>query len=371
MRQSARTTFEAGRYGRSAPLGCQNVTDPPPGFPNIEADPLRASLISKGFELMAEGNLKATDVLRILNAEGLRTKKGKDVPIQSFGELLKNSIYIGVQRSKAFGEEKAGLWQPIVDERTFKNVQLVLSGKKPARAPYCRNNPAFPSRGTLLCNGCGRALTAGRSTGRGEKRYDYYWCKTSGCRAVKSTPSTKIEAEFVELLQSLRSSPEFEERVMPEIERAWAAQGLERSALIEQIRSEKAQQQQLLEKLVDMRVRGDIDRDVFESTQQRYQEALYGSNQWLTEVEMRQVQTVFSRIFSRNVVLDVSTAWLQASLDRRQMVQKILLPMGIRYSQEEGFLNPDKASLFSQLHHLIAEPDILASPTGFEPVLPP
>ncbi len=49
----------------------------------------------------------------------------------------------------------------------------------------------------------------------------------------------------------------------------------------------------------------------------------------------------------------------------------LLFRGGLHYSLEQGFLNPDKSSLFNILQEVQGKNSLLASPTGFEPVLPP
>jgi hypothetical protein len=61
---------------------------------------------------------------------GLRSKKGKKLTLHVFLKMLRNPVYIGQMKSQKWGTRK-GLHEPIVSERVFRNVQLVLSGKKP------------------------------------------------------------------------------------------------------------------------------------------------------------------------------------------------------------------------------------------------
>jgi hypothetical protein len=51
--------------------------------------------------------------------------------------------------------------------------------------------------------------------------------------------------------------------------------------------------------------------------------------------------------------------------------QTILFRGGVFYSQKTNSLNPRKSELFNVLLSLRGEKVALASPTGFEPVLPP
>jgi hypothetical protein len=371
MQKSARSTLEAGRWGRSAPLGYNNEVKRTPGSPNIVPDEARASFIRRAFELVASGNHTTAEVLRVVNAEGFTTRRNKPVPMQTFIEMLKNPVYIGLQRSRKYGETLPGLWSPLVDTHTFKNVQSILAGKKPTNVPHARNHPHFPLRGTLLCEKCGQPLTGGDVTGKGGKKYPYYWCRTSGCRAVKNIPAKRIEAEFVELLNHLRSTSEFRDRFLPELELAWRASSKERIALIAQAEAELKEQKSLLKKLLTTFLKGDIDKQTYHGAKKDFEDSCDGYEEFLTELNAREGMTTLFWQFSRHVLLDLSQAWKRASLDQKQNFQKILFRGGLTYSSDSGILNTDKDSLFSKLDGFMSDYLSLASPTGFEPVLSP
>ena len=70
-------------------------------------------------------------------------------------------------------------------------------------------------------------------------------------------------------------------------------------------------------------------------------------------------------------MMNVARAWEIASPEQRQRVQNLLFGEGLHYSPESGFLNRSKPSLFSTLEGMTDEKRLVASPTGFEPVLSP
>ena len=117
-----------------------------------------------------------------------------------------NPVYIGQMQSRKWGT-RPGLHAPLVSERDFWNVQLVLKGKNPTAAPYQLNRPGFPLRGFLRCSECGTPLTGGQPRSHTGKTYDCYHCYK--CRAVKSIPANRVAGEFLELLKRLRVNESF------------------------------------------------------------------------------------------------------------------------------------------------------------------
>ncbi len=197
-----RFAFEMGRYLRSAPIGYTNVRRAPQGQPNIIPDETTAPLVAKAFELTATGNDTPSSVLRTMTAMGLRSKKGKQLNLHSFLNMLRNPAYIGMVRSKKWRDTRPGLHQPIVDVPTFRNVQLILKGKKPVAAPYSMNRPEFPLRRFLRCGECDTPLTGGPAKSENGTKYGYYWCYK--CHAVKTTRTEKVHGQFFDILKRLR-----------------------------------------------------------------------------------------------------------------------------------------------------------------------
>ena len=363
MRQSARSSFAAGRWSRSAPLGYLNV-NAVAGAPNIVPDESRASLIRRAFELMSTGNHKAADVHRIMVAEGLTTKRGKTIPLQTFVQLLRNPVYVGNQKSHKYSETKQGLWEAIVDHHTYRIVQMLLDGRKPSKVPHSRNHPQFPLRGTLVCSGCSKPLTAGNAKGRTGKKYPYYFCRTTGCRAVKNTPAGKIETQFLTLLGELRACPEFAERVLPELKTAWQSTETERTATLAQLRAELAEQRDLRDKLVHAFLKENIDQQTYNRMKQSFDEACDGHEEWIASLEGREAISVIFWAFSKNIFTDVGAAWRRADVNKQQMFQKTLFPSGLKYSAVDGILNPDNCSMFSELKSVVSAFTTFGVPDG-------
>jgi hypothetical protein len=86
----------------------------------------RPGLVAKAFELVHAGIDRPADVLRTMTDMGLRSKKGNKLKLSSFLKMLRNPVYIGMVRSKKWRKVRPGLHQPIVDKRTFDDVQLIL-----------------------------------------------------------------------------------------------------------------------------------------------------------------------------------------------------------------------------------------------------
>ena len=107
----------------------------------------------------ATGRYTKQEVIARATAAGLRSRKGLTLSPQSFGQLMRNPIYIGKIESRDYGVSTRGDFEPIVDEATFYRAQAVLDGRVVVSGPRHRNRPDFPLRGFVRCESCGRGLT--------------------------------------------------------------------------------------------------------------------------------------------------------------------------------------------------------------------
>ena len=75
-------------------------------------------------------------------------------------------------------------------------------------------------------------------------------------------------------------------------------------------------------------------------------------------------------IFAEKIVTGPARLWLESSVDQRQRLQLTFFPSGLAFDGE-GFGTPASSSFFSTLSSISGSESLLASPTGFEPVLSP
>ena len=110
--------------GGTLPLGYRTGPDK-----HLEPAPKTAPLVKRIFEMYAAGNTQK-EIIEHLNAEGLRTRKGKPLTINSIRSVLKNKKYIGIYHYD--GKEYPEAQIPaLIDAETFAKVQRLLIGLRP------------------------------------------------------------------------------------------------------------------------------------------------------------------------------------------------------------------------------------------------
>jgi DNA invertase Pin-like site-specific DNA recombinase len=379
MKDRMRASASAGRFPWRAPIGYMNIGGKTGA--NIKPDARIAPLIARAFELMATGKYKKIEVLKIVTDEGLktpmrqtqkgRTTGGKPLTPQTFQAVLRNPLYAGwiTLPSDPTFEPVKGLHEALVTQELFDRVQDVLDGRRPSVAPKRKLNAALPLKCLVRCENCGTPLTGGFAKGRNE-RYGYYWCRKKGCRAVK-VRKERLEAEFISKLRTLRPKDDTLADFPKVAAKAWnSKQGdfeKQRKKLLAKLEECRALKSELLKS----KLRGEVSQKDYEENN-----AEFAGEIAAMEAERRVIESDAGKMdsfirFAELRLIDISCVWEIASPEQRQRVQNLLFRDGLDYSMSAGFLNRSKPCLFNVLESISSESTLLASPTGFEPVLSP
>ena len=187
-----RKARSGGRYLGLAPYGYINARDCDKK-PIINIVPEEAEIIRKIFGLYL-ANYTVAEIERESKAFGF-TKTGKD-RIQT---LLKNTVYVGLIRMKAYQDESEkfvqGIHEPIIDKETFYRVQARI--QRPATPKRQYNETAY-LKASIVCQECYKPMTCSHSKGR-SNYYWYYEC--TGHR--KSFNADKAHEKFDQILKLL------------------------------------------------------------------------------------------------------------------------------------------------------------------------
>jgi site-specific DNA recombinase len=316
----------------------QWVWKPPLGYlpdeKTLQLDPERAPLLRLGFERFATGLYTKAQALAEMTARGLRTRQGRELSPQKWGEMLTNRVYISRILQPAWNIETIGNWPPLVDEDTFWRCQGLLATNGHI-VPKERNNPDFPLRGFTLCGHCGKPLTGSWSHGK-TQRYAYYHCPPKAhCRKTQ-LPRRELDAKFLSLLDRLRPKPEFLALFRAIVLDVWKARKedhtAQRNAAEKKIADVKRRKDQLLDAFIYQKV---IDEATYKDQLNKLNEALLMAE--IDQHDERRDELDIEAVldFAERVSLNASRLWLEASLDQRQRFQSFLFPEGLKVQEGE------------------------------------
>lgn len=148
-----RAALELGRWTFLAPLGYLNA--PRVMGKSLIHDPERAPLVRRAFQDFATGRFSKDEVRKRVIALGLKTRRGRPVPSQTFDGMLRNRAYIGQIDVPDLGISTRGDFEPLITESVFFGVQAILDGRFEVTAPRQRNDPDFHCEATSAARRAG------------------------------------------------------------------------------------------------------------------------------------------------------------------------------------------------------------------------
>jgi site-specific DNA recombinase len=320
------------------------------------------------FEKFATGLYTKQQVLEMVTAAGLRTRKNKKLANQEMDRILANPIYSGWIKIHRWSERKKGNFEPIVGQDLFDRVQAILTGRKPKMAPFQRHHPDFPLRGFIHCSKCGEVITGSWAKGR-NKKYPYYHC-TGRCRGF-ILRKEKLEAKFTELLERMQIRQEYVDLFRQIVLDQWEKQNDATIDMLAACQREIKQLGEQKEKLIDAFVYAKaISRETYNERLDKLEEEIALAKMWLHDAQLDEVDLESVLSFAEKFLLDPARLWLEMSLEQRQRFQLVLFPKGIELMPNGEVGTAVTCSVFKMLQPKPEGKTQVAAPTGIEPVFP-
>jgi site-specific DNA recombinase len=363
-----KAAIEKGRWTFPAPLGYCRKPDQR-GRSTLALDPATAPLVRQAFQLYASGAYKREQVLRIVTAAGLRTKRGKKLSAQSFCNMLRNPLYAGRIVVGQWQVDCPGAFEPLIKPEVFRQVEAILSGKRPTIMPRFKSHPDFPLRHFVACGSCRCPLTGSSSRGR-TKRYAYYHCVNHSCKAPNIRKS-EMEEKFLALIERLQPLPSylrlFREIVLDVWKDRQTAANTIAAALSLRLRELEEKKQRVIEAFLH---RHEIDKETYQNQLDRTREEIAVAELELHDAKLEEFDMDASLGFATSVLSNAARFWIECSHDQKERFQRILFPEGLIF-EGDGFGTPATCLAFSYLREVALSNSSLASRTGVEPVSPP
>ena len=163
------------------------------------------------------------------------------------------------------------------------------------------------------------------------------------------------------MLKHLTPAPDLVAEFMTTVRGAWKGRQGDAEAAYAAIQQRLDHARQRKDKLVDLRIDGDINQATYKEKDERLSTDIEAA-----EVELRQVESQFLDLegvlaFAEKIITSPARLWLESSLDQRQRLQQTFFPNGLTFNGEE-FGTHLNSSFFSLLKGVSEGESLLASP---------
>ena len=142
---------------------------------HFQIDPLKAPIVAEIFERYAHGE-SIIDIVRSLNARGLKTQKGAEFNHGTLNRMFTNKSYMGVYHYN--GIEIPGGVPAIVSAETFEVVQQRMAKNKRAAAKN-KAKEKYILTTKLFCGKCHTMMVADSAQKKNGNTYRYYKCASA------------------------------------------------------------------------------------------------------------------------------------------------------------------------------------------------
>ncbi len=356
-----RDAMRDGRYVWMASVGYDNVRIG--GKATIAPNILMAPHILRAFEFVSKNLYPVEDVWRMVTAEGLRKKNGKPVSRSYFHSILRNKLYTGW--IEKFGERHKGLFEPIVSEELFDQVQHILNNKGRKIYHYKTDNPDFPLRRFVTHPTLGKKLTGSWSVVRKGKKYPFYRFEIKGSNYKRD----EFEEKFKTFMDSFGMEPELVSRlkkfVNDEFYRATGNDRLEANKMRSKIKELNDHQTAL----IDKNLKGVLTDDVLKQQLDRIDKEIASLHITLASVSDNEIDANEVISFCEDYLTKPSVVWEEAGISSKLKLQRFQFPSNVTFDGEK-FGTTETSILFKAKSAFGNADSTLVDPTGLEPATP-
>lgn len=335
-----RQAIKHGRWCWRAPIGykqARDATGKPLLVPTDES-----VFIIEAFSIFEKGIRSQVELLQILKKNGF-----KRINKTLLNKVLRNPLYAGLIKVKWFPDYIQAIHEALISKETFFTVQQILDGKRPSIVPKVRNHPDFPLRNFVRCPRCGLKLTAGWSTGRKQKRYPYYHCRTGKCSI--NLKKLDLENRFYEHLKSFEPTEDTLKMFEAIILDYW------KTRQAESIKNEFRLEQELKElkamkgRIDELMIKGVFDEATYkEKVEEINAGILTKTVQWNdAKIELADAEACVN--YCLQFIRNIASLWANGDLNLKQRFQALIFPNTLTYNEDGTFGTTETTLIFKQL----------------------
>ena len=331
---------------------------------NIAPDPILASYVRMAFEQYAKGSYTYESLAAYLNKRGFQTKQGNKAIPQLIEKILKNPLYCGIIR--IWDMEYKGTFEPVITEQLFYQCQ----GKPNTRRniKHHSQNSEFPLRRIALCSICKAPLTGSTSSGRHGRKYAYYHHHKQNCGYAKFIPKETFEQLFVEYLNELSPSLQFEKLFKAIVLDIWKNNFKNFDKTNEQVRKEIKMLEQERQRIFELHRSGVYSDAEFVEQKSIVRKKLADKEMLIHNTRNEEFNMEEALDYCFGFIRESSATWLKLEKkpESRLRFQKLIFEENVEFS-DEGFGNGKLTPIYALYQEYLTNESSLLTLRGIEP----
>tara|TARA_Y100000815_G_scaffold190167_1_gene173583 strand:- start:31721 stop:33385 length:1665 start_codon:yes stop_codon:yes gene_type:complete len=370
-----RARLQNGYWVFQAPVGYRYERVSGHGKILVRDEP-NASVLQEALEGYASGRFATqVEVKRFLESQPSFPKDlpNGEIRNQRVNDMLTRVVYAGHVEAPSWGVAlMKGKHDGLISFETFEKIQARLKGNAKAAARKDISSD-FPLRGFILCEDCGKPLTACWSKSQTGKVYPYYLCATKGCESYrKSIKREELETAFEDVLQRLEPSESLFKLVKAMFKDAWDARLAQASQSAKTLRAGIANIEKQIDALLD-RIVESGNQSVIAAYEKRVSKLEH--EKVLAEEKLAQngkPKHTFEESFELAMAFLSSpwNIWANSDILGKKTVLRLAFLEPIAYCRNQGLRTPTLAFPFKALEGIYSGKSEMARPKGFEPLTP-
>jgi site-specific DNA recombinase len=250
-----RQKVRRGEWLTKAPFGYVNNVK----TRNIDIDKIKSRLVVCAFKEFTTGKHSYESISQFLADHGIVTRNGTPLSKCAISGMLSNRAYLGFV--KYHDEWHDGTFAPIISPDLFEAVQMRL--KERGRPRKSKKSHNFPFVGLFRCGECGSMITAQWAKGHGGLYRYYRGTKKNGKCEQGYLQEEKLVFQLREQLQSIKLPDDWLDYMTRKTDEWEKETKVSSVSLLGQIRDDREETQEKLDKLVTLFLDGDIPREQY------------------------------------------------------------------------------------------------------------
>lgn len=255
VKRSLDYKFKNGECVGYTPLGYENYRDEH-GKSSVRLKEPEATKVKKLFELYSLGGTSLCQLKRHADAIGLRSKYGNDVKKSSIQYMIDNPFYYG--ELVVCGKRSTHIYPRLISKELWDKCQKIRKGSN--KKPYKMAELPFVYRGMFVCKNSGRICTNEIK----KKKFNYVVCyKQDGKRMYISEQD--ITDQIVYILNDITIPDDILVSLKDHLKNSKKAEVEYRNREIADIQAQITKANNRLDKLFNMRLDDEIDKETYET----------------------------------------------------------------------------------------------------------